>query len=306
MMVVDEMQRAEIALANGERFMPRWSGDMALEHVHRYLFACDHVAGKTVLDIASGEGYGAALLAERAARVIGVDISPLAAAYARAKYRLPNLAFLTGSCTAIPLRSGSIDVAVSFETIEHLVQHADMLKELVRVLRPDGLLIMSSPDKLEYSDKPNYHNPFHLRELYRNEFFDLLGRYFANHVELGQRIVQGSVILSASAGPEIQSFVQGEHGYLCFPEPHAPRYWMALASDAQLPSVRNWRGPSTRAARQVLHESDQCGVPPETTGKTGRQAASLRQRVTPPSRDPTRVAGTCPLLPRTAMRSASP
>ena len=234
-----DMHEAEIALASGERFMPRWTGPMAWEHVHRYLFARDHVQGRRVLDIASGEGYGAALLAETADRVVGIDISCMATAYARARYDQPNLTFLAGTCTALPLQTGSIDVAVSFETIEHVADHAAMLQELVRVLRPGGLLIMSSPDKLEYGDKPDYRNPFHLRELYRCEFFGLIGRYFANHVELGQRLVQGSVILGAAAQGELQSFGSAESGYASVDEPHEPRYWLALASDSALPPFRN-------------------------------------------------------------------
>lgn len=55
--------------------MPEVHGNIELEHLHRYLLACKAVAGKTVLDIASGEGYGSSMLAQTAHKVIGVDVS---------------------------------------------------------------------------------------------------------------------------------------------------------------------------------------------------------------------------------------
>ena len=60
----------------------------------------------------------------------------------------PNLRFVVGRCEAIPLASQSIDVVVCFETIEHLEQQAELLDEIKRVLTPDGVLVISSPDRL--------------------------------------------------------------------------------------------------------------------------------------------------------------
>ena len=146
----------------GERYLPEVAGQVALEHVHRYLCARAYCQGKAVLDVASGEGYGSALLAVTAERVIGVDLAAEAVAHAQARYRRPNLEFRQGSCIAIPLPDASFDVVVSFETIEHIDQHEAMLAEIKRVLKPDGLLIISSPEKREYSDSPNYKNAFHV------------------------------------------------------------------------------------------------------------------------------------------------
>jgi len=112
--------------ANGERFLPGvMHGGIELEHMHRYYFAGQLVAGKVVLDIASGEGYGSAFLAQSADRVIGVDISTDAVAHASAKYSRENLEYLVGTCSGIPLAGGSVDVVVSFETIEHHDERAD-------------------------------------------------------------------------------------------------------------------------------------------------------------------------------------
>src|SRR5580693_4504241 len=87
----------------GERLVPSLTGDIVLEHLHRYLFAMELAAGKDVLDIACGEGYGGNLLAIRARSVTGVDISMETVQHARTKYSRSNLTFLQGSCTAIPI-----------------------------------------------------------------------------------------------------------------------------------------------------------------------------------------------------------
>ncbi|MGD0636313.1 MAG: class I SAM-dependent methyltransferase, partial [Beijerinckiaceae bacterium] len=85
------MQNDATLVFTGERFHPEISGNIELEHMHRYIYALAYAEGKTILDIASGEGYGAALLASRAVFVTGVDIAEDAVAHAREKYHLPNL-----------------------------------------------------------------------------------------------------------------------------------------------------------------------------------------------------------------------
>lgn len=114
----------------GERFVPEVHGSIQLEHLHRYILACKAVAGKSVLDIASGEGYGSAMLARTALKVTGVDISQEAVSHAQARYQIENLDFCLGSCSAIPLEDASVDVVVSFETIEHHDEHEAMMREI--------------------------------------------------------------------------------------------------------------------------------------------------------------------------------
>src|SRR5512143_200188 len=102
----------------GERFLPAVTGEIAHEHWHRYAFARRFVAGRRVLDVACGEGYGSALLADVAADVIGVDVSPDAVAHARATYGgRRGLRFEAASATALPLPDGAVDAVVSFETL---------------------------------------------------------------------------------------------------------------------------------------------------------------------------------------------
>ncbi|HST02844.1 MAG TPA: class I SAM-dependent methyltransferase [Usitatibacter sp.] len=159
----------------GERFIPGTPGEIWIEHWHRYHFASRWVAGRRVLDVACGEGYGSALLARHAASVIGVDISQQAIDHARGAYAgVDNLEFECAPCTALPLGDATVDLAVSFETLEHIQEQEKFLDELARVLGPEGVLLLSCPNKLEYSDKRGFTNEFHVRELYRDELSALL------------------------------------------------------------------------------------------------------------------------------------
>ena len=168
-----------------------------------------------------------------------MDIAANAVAHARAHYLSKNLEFRIGSCSAIPLPDHSVDIVVSFETIEHHYEHDAMMREVKRVLVPEGVLVISSPDRLEYSDKPNYDNPYHVRELYRAEFDSLLKRYFRNHHMSGQRIVYGSAIFNEDSAGRVCSF--GINDKVMLPAPGITRalYLVAIASDAELPMAES-------------------------------------------------------------------
>ncbi|HVO89598.1 MAG TPA: class I SAM-dependent methyltransferase, partial [Casimicrobiaceae bacterium] len=109
----------------GERFTPEVRGAIWYEHWHRYCAASRIAAGKRVVDAACGEGYGSLLLAGSAQSVVGVDIGAQAVEHARQRYRAPNLRFECASVTALPLPDASVDVVVSFETIEHLAEQEE-------------------------------------------------------------------------------------------------------------------------------------------------------------------------------------
>ncbi len=178
----------------GERFMPGCSGEIWAEHWHRYLFARRFVAGKDVLDAACGEGYGSAWLARDARKVAGLDVDAPTVAAARAKYGSLSVQFDVGSVAAMPYADATFDYAISFETLEHLAEQEAMLREFRRVLRPDGVLIISTPNKAEYSDKRHFQNAFHVHELYENEFRALLGRHFGAQRWLGQKLTFNSAL----------------------------------------------------------------------------------------------------------------
>jgi SAM-dependent methyltransferase len=226
---------ANILPFTGERYVPKIQGDIELEHLHRYLFACKGVAGKCVLDIASGEGYGSAMLARTAQKVTGVDLSQEALFHAQARYQSENLDYRLGSCSAIPVGDASVDVVVSFETIEHHDEHEAMIREIKRVLRPGGLLFISSPDKLEYSDKPGYKNEYHIKELYRDEFNKLLGLHFKNHSIYGQRVIYGSAIFCEDRSSQVESYELADEAFSTNPGLSHALYLIAVASDAELP-----------------------------------------------------------------------
>jgi len=218
-----------------ERFVPEMYGNNALEHLHRYVMARELAVGKTVLDIACGEGYGSAMIAQVARHVIGVDISHDVVKHAAHRYGRSNLEFRTGSCAEIPIADNSIDLVVSFETIEHHDQHETMMAEIKRVLRPDGVFIISSPEKYEYSIAPNYSNPFHVKELHRHEFERLMAINFKCVAMFGQRVVYGSGILREGFPETIVTY----DACIDSPRPNSgmrrPIYLIAVASDATLP-----------------------------------------------------------------------
>lgn len=181
----------------GERFVPTEAGEIRHEHLHRYAWCAPLVNGKDVLDIACGEGYGSAMLARTARNVTGVDISDEAVQHAKAKYRdIPDLEFRHGDAAQIPLPDNSVDVVVSFETIEHHDRHSEMISEVRRVLRPNGFLVISSPNRVVYTELAGHHNEFHVKELDFNELDAVLKEQFESVMYFGQRLAVGSSIFS--------------------------------------------------------------------------------------------------------------
>jgi len=178
----------------GERFTPECVREIWYEHYHRYAFAKNLVKGKKVLDAACGEGYGSHLLSKYASKVTGLDIDKQSIEHANNKYKTSNLSFVEGSCSQLPFADGNFDVVVSFETLEHLEQQAEMLEEFKRVLTKDGILIISTPDKQHYSDATGFVNEYHVKELYKQEFKDLLNQHWQQQVWYAQAMTFNSVL----------------------------------------------------------------------------------------------------------------
>jgi SAM-dependent methyltransferase len=173
----------------GERLVPeKAEGYVFWEHVYRYRFALQFARGRSVLDIACGEGYGTASLGRVAESVIGVDISESAVDHAKKKY---GIDVRVGSAEAIPVPSQTIEVVVSFETIEHVQNPAAFIRECHRVLVPGGLLVLSTPNRDIYSEQ-GHHNEFHIAEMNESEFRQVLEPQFSRIAWFRQRPTVGS------------------------------------------------------------------------------------------------------------------
>ncbi|MDM0076643.1 glycosyltransferase [Variovorax sp. J2P1-59] len=221
----------------GERFTSLAEGTIEHEHFHRYLFAMEACRDKDVLDIACGEGYGSAAIALVARHVTGIDIDETVIEHCRKNYPAPNVEFLVGNALSISLPDRSIDVVVSFETLEHMIEHDEFLREISRVLRDDGQLIISTPDKNVYSPPGTAPNEFHLRELTRDEFERLLGAHFPYYHLGGQVAALSSTIaqLSDDSASSRNYFRRTDRtSYLASEQLERPVYLIAQASRAPI------------------------------------------------------------------------
>lgn len=160
----------------GERMVPAYHrGHLVYgEHIVRYQAAAELVRGKVVLDIASGSGYGSACLGGAAKQVYGVDINDAAIAYAQKNYAEKHVSFIKGDGVNIPLKDNSVDMVVSFETIEHIEDYKTFMREIRRVLKDDGMLILSTPNDVEFPES----NHYHIYEFERKELETLVKKYF--------------------------------------------------------------------------------------------------------------------------------
>ena len=227
---------------DGERFLP-WMADPVInyEHLHRYRMAQDMAPGLRVLDLASGEGYGSALLAQTARWVLGVDRDADAVAHARRTYAGPRVRFVRGSIAEVPVSAASVDLVVCFEALEHVEEQDLLCAEAARVLAAGGRFLVSTPNRIVYSDEAGFQNPFHVHELDLGEFRSLLGRHFAHVAVLGQHVYPVSSIFPLGEAPSggreyVAAREAGEERYAFVgPSRKEPRYFLAIASQSPLP-----------------------------------------------------------------------
>ncbi|MBR5247333.1 MAG: glycosyltransferase [Lachnospiraceae bacterium] len=219
----------------GERFVPGIDDEqLEMEHYQRYYSALSFVEDKIVLDAACGEGYGTSILAARAAKVSGLDLSAEAIARARETYGgKDNIEFVVGSVAQIPFPDHSLDVVVSFETIEHISEELQykFLDEIKRVLKQDGILIMSTPNKAIYSDLYNYYNKFHVKEFYKEEFIKFLSKNFKYTRLYNQYFEVCSVIDMAGEQNRTVSY----HKSSVYTEDG--KYFVVIASNEEIPAI---------------------------------------------------------------------
>jgi SAM-dependent methyltransferase len=241
-----------LAEFTGERLIPgEVDVDLLNEHMARYTFAARLSRGKRVLDAGCGVGYGSAALAEVAETVTGVDVAADAVEFARANYQLPNLAFEQASVTQLPFEDGRFDLIAAFEVIEHLEDWRSFLNEASRVLAPGGQLIVSTPNKLYYTESRGVHgpNPFHVHEFEFEEFgaelktvFPYVSLFLENHVE-------GVAFQPFETGHTVEARVDA-----CEPVPAESHFFVAVC--ARRPQVGNPTYVYVPRAANVLRERE--------------------------------------------------
>ena len=171
-------------LAGESKPSPFWP-----EHRSRYRFAAQYVNGRTVLDVACGDGWGGPILIDAGAgSLLGIDASEDAIRAAQ-RQLLPGYRVELADATRLPIPDRSFDVIVSFETIEHLDRPERFLDEARRVLRDDGVLLLSTPNADHTKPVDGVpRNPFHIREYTAPELARMLSDRFSSISVLGQRV----------------------------------------------------------------------------------------------------------------------
>lgn len=169
----------------------------------RYQLASKYVQDKIVLDAGCGSGYGAAKLAQAGAKkVYGIDLVPDSIGYSRTNYRHPNLLFRQGDLTKLDFPGNFFDLICAFEVVEHIKDYSKALAEFYRVLKPGGILLISTPNKAIYSPdtkKPFY--PFHYHEFYLEDLKEMLGSFQIKKL-WGQYIKGRKMLLYSSWSPK--------------------------------------------------------------------------------------------------------
>lgn len=166
---------AYLDLKKGERQYARTLAEVRADHLGRYEFAARQIRPEhEVIDAACGVGYGSWLLAEKGgATVTGVDISAQALQVARGFWAHSRVRFVEADCTNTGLQPASFDVAVSFETIEHVPVAAGLVAHLFELLKPGGRLICSTPNERVIPYDPAKY-PHHVRHYTLEDIVGLL------------------------------------------------------------------------------------------------------------------------------------
>jgi 2-polyprenyl-3-methyl-5-hydroxy-6-metoxy-1,4-benzoquinol methylase len=205
--------------------MSREFGPRADAHLVRYALAAEWVRPRdVVLDCACGLGYGAALLAARTGceRVVAIDVDEEAIAYARDNFaHNASVDYVKANGTELSfIADKSIDLIVSFETIEHVENYEALLHEFARVLRPDGRLVASVPNLWvdEFGQDPN---PYHLHAFDYTCISTALSRRFIVEARYGQTAPGGFRLQDA---PRSFSRIPFDH------PPGDPEWWIIVAT----------------------------------------------------------------------------
>lgn len=185
--------------------------------------------------MACGTGYGAALMADHAQQVVGMDIDVDTIKQAQTSYaNRANLSFSVGDVFSNNLASDRFDAVVSFETLEHVSEHHELLAEFKRILKQSGVLIISTPDKDHYSAQ-GHHNHHHVKELTATEFKKLIKQHFKHVCFFGQKLHMASRIeaqTAASHGEQQPLYLEQGKEFQPQLQQQNPMYLIAVATDA--------------------------------------------------------------------------
>jgi ubiquinone/menaquinone biosynthesis C-methylase UbiE len=211
--------------ATGERVNPDVPDSNFENHFKVYRFLRQFAVQKDVIDIGCGTGYGTAHLAEVAKSIIGIDISKPALKWASTRY--PNVQFRCMDAQHLEFPECSFDLIVSTENFEHLADQKGHVKELARVLRPDGLCFVATPNPEMFI---GHHNPYHTKENSFDELDELFQDYFQKVVVLenmaeprenkGQamrqrREAEGRIGIKSLDGIDT-TWLHNTHSFFCF------------------------------------------------------------------------------------------
>jgi 2-polyprenyl-3-methyl-5-hydroxy-6-metoxy-1,4-benzoquinol methylase len=210
--------------SRGERVIPDFPDENFQNHFKVYKFVRSFAAGRDVLDVGCGTGYGTAHLAEVARSVVGIDISRQAIRWARKHYL--NVDFREMDAQNITLPDRSLDLIVSTENLEHLPDQRAHCKELARLLRPDGLCFVASPNPEMFVGQ---RNPYHTKENSYGELMALFSGLFKDvkildnmnepSTEAGQamkreRLARGETLAKIEGLDE--TWLHNTHSFFCF------------------------------------------------------------------------------------------
>lgn len=173
-----------VAMYTGERILPETMFNVTYQQsLVAYEFAAKYAEGKTVLDVASGEGYGTSVLGKTALQAVGLDLHKGAVDEAQKNYGTQNVRFIQGDLLTAPeiLKGEQFDVVCCFQTIEHVEDHDAFLESLTAVTKPGGLILVSTPNTNVFHS----FNPYHVHELGYEEIRDLFSRNYKNFTIYG-------------------------------------------------------------------------------------------------------------------------
>ncbi|NJN19547.1 MAG: class I SAM-dependent methyltransferase [Oscillochloris sp.] len=242
-MIATSVEQPLPEIQDGERVVPGRAPLYLFEkHASRYQFIVAQSGGRDLLEMGSGDGYGAYFLADHARSLLGVDIDRATVARAAARYVQPNLRFALMDCARLSLPDAQFDLVYSFEVIEHVPDVDAFLAEARRMLRPGGSFYVSTPNRHGYVASGR--NPYHETEYTYAEFAELLGRHFGEVQIFGQfcrRPLRGALYRTSSRlffdSPGYRRLVYGV----------APIY-ARLFWNGEEPQARNWVAGVNRSA----------------------------------------------------------